>query len=61
LKGKCVNIRLNRYIHENDWGRLSAFLDGKNTWCKDGAKPLKPEIPRIRELLGLDEESAPES
>jgi len=57
LDGKATRTRL----HENDWARLSAFLDGKNTWYKDGEKPLKPEIPRIRELLGLDEKPAPES
>jgi len=57
LDSKATRTRL----HENDWARLSAFLDGKITWNRDGAKPLKPEIPRIRELLGLDEEPAPEN
>ena len=44
----------------NDWKKLIAFLEGKNVWENmDGKRPLKPELPRIRELLGLTGKTEP--
>ena len=38
-----------------DWEILIAFLEGKiEIKNMDGTRPLKPHVPRIRELLGLD-------
>jgi len=40
----------------DDLVKLKAFLEGKLTWFGDRGSEyhLKPEIPRIRQLLGLD-------
>ena len=62
--GFYVNVTVNgkvarTLVDELDWQRLIAFLEGKDTWTyqdweggSDYTKPLKPELPRIRELLG---------
>jgi len=49
-------------VKENDWEILIAFLEGKNAWEPDGGiEPLKPHLPRIRELLGIEEEIIPDN
>ena len=64
-----LNVRLNgktsaARLYDNDWIKLFAFLNGKDEWVTDpiggSTRPLKPEIPRIRELLGLDEKATEE-
>ena len=60
-----LNVRINGRISRtllkrNDWAKLIAFLEGKNSYESDGTKPLKPELPRIRELLGLAGNAVPE-
>ena len=58
-----LNVRLNGTtastpLQNNDWEKLYAFLEGRDEWLKDrtskSTEPLKPEIPRIRQLLALD-------
>ncbi|MCL1909735.1 MAG: hypothetical protein FWG05_02235 [Kiritimatiellaeota bacterium] len=56
-----LDVRMNGKIahtllEENDWDKLTAFLEGTNVWKNmDGEYPLKPELPRIRKLLGIDD------
>jgi len=61
-----LNVRLNgktatTCLLENDWDKLIAFLQGKDEWVTDAfagnTEPLKPELPRIRALLGLEEKT----
>jgi len=52
-KGKTTRTLLER----GDLIKLRAFLEGKLVWAwhgLDDEKPLKPELPRIRRLLGLE-------
>ena len=46
-------------IEWNDFCKLIAFLEEKDTWNADagGDRPLKDELPRIREILGMPEAS----
>jgi len=58
-----LNIQLDgktatTLLQENDWVKLFAFLEGKDEWVADSSSstaPLKPELPRIRALLGIEE------
>ena len=51
-------------LQKNDWVKLFAFLEGKDEWVTDSitgaTEPLKPELPRIRALLGLEEKATEE-
>jgi hypothetical protein len=44
-------------VQEHDFRKLRAFLSGKSVWTAGFGeeKPLKPELPRIRQLLGVAE------
>ena len=63
-----LNVRLNgktatTQLIDKDWEKLIAFLNGKVEWVTDesgSTAPLKPEIPRIRALLGLEEKTTEE-
>jgi len=52
----------NRSIRTQLWSfdltLLIAFLEKKDVWGtgNDGTRPLKNELPRIREILGMDED-----
>jgi len=61
LNDKTATTRLQH----QDWDKLFAFLEGKDEWVTDSiggsTEPLKPELPRIRVLLGLDEKPTEET
>ena len=60
-----IEIRINdkttrTLLKEDDWIKLIAFMKGEDTWKKQAIGetyqyPLKPELPRIRQLLGLED------
>jgi hypothetical protein len=54
LKGQVVR---NALIDKNDLRKLIAFVQGDLVWKgeQDMEHPLKPELPRIRQLLGVKE------
>jgi len=54
LKGRVVR---NALADMNDLRKLIAFVQGDLVWKgeQDMERPLKPELPRIRQLLGVKE------
>lgn len=52
-KGKTARNELKAH----DLVKLMAFAQGKQVWLGDtgGENPLKPELPRIKELIGVKE------
>jgi len=54
IKGRVVR---NALQSQNDLRKLIAFLQGDLVWkgAQDEEHPLKPELPRIRQLLGVKE------
>jgi hypothetical protein len=54
IKGQKVR---NALKDQNDLRKLIAFLQGDLVWkgAQDGEAPLKPELPRIKQLLGVKE------
>jgi len=58
LNGKTTRTRLDTQYTKgySDLVKLKAFLEGKQAWDsgESGEKLLQPELPRIRQLLGLE-------
>jgi hypothetical protein len=54
VKGRVVR---NALVDMNDLRKLIAFVQGDLVWKgeQDMERPLKPELPRIRQLLGVKE------
>lgn len=54
IKGRVIRNALQR---EDDLRKLIAFVQGDLVWKgeQDRELPLKPELPRIRQLLGVNE------
>ena len=44
-------------IDDSDLRKITAFLEKKDVWTSsnEGTHPLKPELPRIRKILGINE------
>ena len=51
------NVTTKTLLKDYDMRKLAAFLQGRETWVakQEEEFPLKPELPRIRQLLGVNE------